>query len=204
MYRNTDFLLKRAKEESQLDQDLVLLTFFSTIIAVFGVKNSSIIVLMGAMLVAPMFDPVISMSVFLFSRNWKKMILAMKSFSFAVLVTIFTSMLFFFLFRTMGREVDLGFLGNPDLLDTIMLALVLGMVGTLLWIWPKTSNTSAGVAVAISLVPPLVASIAGLVYGDKSAFLTFMSVFILNLIGILMGSQFILYLYSRGNKKHEL
>jgi hypothetical protein len=40
------------------------------------------------------------------------------------------------------------------------------LIVVLLWIWPKASDTSAGIAVAISLVPPIAYAMLYLVAKD--------------------------------------
>lgn len=56
-------LKERAIEEIKLDADLILLSTLSGLIAAYGIKIDSIFVLIGAMLVAPFFDPIISVVV---------------------------------------------------------------------------------------------------------------------------------------------
>jgi uncharacterized membrane protein len=78
------------------------------------------------------------------------------------------------------------------------------MVGMLLWIWPKVYNTGAGVAIAISLVPPIAYATMYLIYGLYDLSLNYFLAFLVNLVGTLIGGSVILFFYNRGNYKTRL
>jgi uncharacterized membrane protein len=74
----------------------------------------------------------------------------------------------------------------------------------LLWIWPKSSNTSAGVAVAISLVPPIANTMFSLFWGYTEHAKYNIFIFLINILGIFVGSILILTIYSKGKHKTRL
>jgi uncharacterized membrane protein len=80
----------------------------------------------------------------------------------------------------------------------------LGIVGMLLWIWPRMYNTGAGVVIAISLVPPIAYSTLYLVYGLYDLSINYFLAFGVNLVGILIGGAIVLFFYKRGNYKTRI
>ncbi len=57
-------LTKRANEEIKADEDLIILTVISILIAGFAVYMDSIPLLIGSMLIGPFFDPILSIVVY--------------------------------------------------------------------------------------------------------------------------------------------
>lgn len=84
-----------------------------------------------------------------------------------------------------------------------MIALLMGFIGILLWVFPKGSNASAGLAIAVALVPPLAYSTFFLVNLQLEMFFTYFEVFVIYLVGIMIGS-FMGILVFRKNRKLKL
>lgn len=180
-------LLKRAKIEIKPDEDLILLSIASGILASFGIFLDDSFVLLGAMLVAPFFDPLISFVVFLFFKKWKNLLQAVASFVLITLISLITSILVFTIVQQYQdiRQVSFSLFLQYEY---FFIALVLGVIGTLLWMWPKSSNTSAGLSIAISLIPPLANIGRGIVLFDTKIVTEYSVIFILNTIGIIAGA----------------
>lgn len=201
----TRFLEEKAKQEVKIEQDLILLSIISSLIAVFGVKMNNIYILIGSMLVSPLFDPIISSAVFFVSKNYQSWLKSLKSLIIALAISILTSLIFWFVLKVFNQLGTFNYLlPNITLFDTFGVAVLMGVVGTLLWIWPKTSNTGVGISIAISLVPPLANLTAGLIIGQYSIALEHSLVLVLNLLGILIGSVFTLKIYFQRNHKNKI
>lgn len=198
-------LENKARFEAKFNQELILLTIFASLLAVLGLKMNSPYVLIGAMLVSPIFDPLISAVVFLVSKNKHSLVTATKSLFIAILLSIFTSMVFWFLLNITNQLETFQYLQiSFSLFDILAVSVLMGVVGMLLWIWPKSSNTSAGVAIAISLVPPIANFSAGLVLGDLNNSMNYFIILVLNLLGIFLGALLILVIYSSGRFQNKL
>jgi uncharacterized hydrophobic protein (TIGR00271 family) len=199
------FLEKKAKQKIKLDQDLILLSIISSLIAVFGVKLNNIYILIGSMLISPLFNPVISSAVFLVSKNYKAWLKSLKSLLISLTISILSSLIFWFLLKFSNQLETFDYLlPNITLLDTFGVAVLMGVVGTLLWIWPKIPNTSAGVSISISLVPPIASLAAGLVFNQYDIAIKHSLVLLLNLLGILIGSILTLKFYFQRNHKDKI
>ncbi len=199
------FLEKKAKKEIKLDQDLILLSVISSLIAVFGVKTNSIYVLIGSMLISPLFNPIISSAVFLVSKNYQAWLKSLKSLLISLTISVLSSLTFWFFLKFFNQLQAFNYLlPNLTLFDTFGVAVLMGLVGTLLWVWPKVPNTSAGISIAISLVPPIANLTAGLVLNQYDLATKHSLVLLTNLLGILIGSILTLMLYFQGDRKHRI
>lgn len=188
----------RARNEIKLDQDLILLTIFSTILAVYGIKLNNTPILISSMLVSPLFDPIISSVVFILTQNIKGFFRSIRSLLLIFVISLITSLVLWFILQKFNLLDNFVYeMSVIPICDQIIIALVTGVVGSLLWVWPKTSNTSAGVAIAIALVPPLTNFTRGLLLGNSIDALSHLSLFIVNVVCIYLSAFATLWIYSR-------
>lgn len=180
-------LVKRAKEEIKTDEDLVILTLVASLLACFAVIDDNSFYLLGAMLVYPLFNPVISLVVLLFDKKFKEALNAFMSVIGVVLLSLFISLLFFLAYTGFSGELYKLPVMDYSYFVNVSVAVLLGMVGMLLWLWPKAPGVSSGIAVAISLVPPIASIAAGFALGDLNYLTRSSIVLLINLFGIIFG-----------------
>ena len=194
-------LSKRALDEIKPDEDLIILTIISVLIAGFAIYLNNVPLLIGSMLIGPFFDPILSIVVLGSDKKKEKRILdAVLSLILITVIGLAVGVFQFLFIRfftdfTVLDVIPLGFF------ESFIVALLLGAVGMFLWVWPKSSNTSAGVSIAIFLIPPLVNISIGLVYCDMVTILYYFSMFIINILGIIFGSYIVLQFLVRKNGK---
>ncbi|MEA3357685.1 MAG: DUF389 domain-containing protein [Patescibacteria group bacterium] len=181
-------LTTKAKEEVKVDKDLLILTVVSSLLAGFGILHNNIYIMVGAMIVAPFFDPIISMVVLIYSGKLKETRKSITSLLKILLLSILTSLIFFFISSLLNRSITVFNYYDTIQVDSFIIAALLGFTGMLLWLWPKTSNTSAGIAVAVSLVPPLATISTGFIIQDYQLMLNAFIIVLVNLSGIIVGS----------------
>lgn len=196
-------LEKRALEEIKPDQDLILLSVFSALIASFGVKANNIYLLIGSMLVAPFIDPIVSLVVLARSGNFKKVLRAASSLFLVVGVVFITSLIFWLLNSGGFNSSQVNPPPKPLPIDNFLIALIIGIISALLWVWPKTSDTSAGIAVAISLVPPIAYATFYLVAQDMVNFTGQISNLAINFLGIILGAELVMFFYVKSNHRNR-
>jgi uncharacterized hydrophobic protein (TIGR00271 family) len=198
---NKGTLLNRAREEIRTDSDLIILTIISALLAGFAIYMDNLPLLIGSMLIGPFFDPILSLVVLgLLGRKKARAIHALGTLLFMITIGI-VAVVFQFLIISNVTDFTMLEITNIGHLESFLVALLLGAVGMLLWIWPKASNTSAGVSIAIFLVPPLANVAIGLVYGGILNVLHYASLFILNCLGMVLGGYIILkFLIEKNNK----
>lgn len=204
MSKKLQHLKERALKEVRTDQDLIFLTVLSTLLAAFGVKIGNEYVIIGSMIISPLFDPILSILVPIFAEDGKSFWKSFKSLLIVLVLSFGVGFFFWVLVYLAGQYQLVPSELFTISIDNFFIAIILGIVGMLLWIWPRTYNTGAGVAVAISLVPPIAYSTLYLVYGLYDLSLNYFLAFGVNLIGTLIGGAVVLFFYKRGNYKTKL
>jgi hypothetical protein len=153
------------------------------------------------MLIGPFFDPILSIVVLGADKKKEKKILdAVLSLVLITVIGIAVGVFQFLIIRFFTDFTVLEILPS-GFVESFIVAVLLGGVGMFLWVWPKTSNTSAGVSIAIFLVPPLVNVSIGLVYCDLVTILYYLSMFLINCLGIIVGSFLVLQFLVNSKKK---
>jgi len=204
MAEKLQHLKKKALEEVRTDQDLIFLTILSILIAAFGIKIQNEYVIIGSMIISPLFDPILSILVPIFAEDGKSFLKSFKSLLVVLGISFGVGIAFWAIILLIGNYELVTTEIFTISLDNFFIATLLGVVGMLLWIWPKIYNTGAGVAVAISLVPPIAYSTMYLVYGMYDLSLNYFIAFSVNLLGTLMGGAVVLFFYKRGDYKKRI
>ena len=182
--------LARARSGATPDRDYYLLVAGAVVFALCGIFLDSIPVLIGAMIVAPLAGPILGLSLGLARGEW---MLAARS-----LAMLVASLVIAFIISWIGVSLVgplradptfITFIAHP--LFDILVAFVAGIIAAYGLMRERVGSAMVGVGVAISLMPPLVATAValadGLVPGAEQAFL----IFALNVLGIIAGSALI-------------
>lgn len=184
-----------------------ILVVLSTIIAAYGLVANSTAVVIGAMIVAPLMTPIIGIALSLVSNDselFKHAIMAE-----VVGVACSVALGFFVGKFTYGVELSSEILARTQPLPyDILVAVAAGLAGAYSLVNPRINAALAGVAIAVSLVPPLAASgiCLALEHYDLSlgAFLLFFTNFLaiqLASVFIFIFSGFVDYTHFKQNKK---
>ncbi len=182
--------IAHARSGATPDRDYYLLVAGAVVFALCGIFLDSIPVLIGAMIVAPLAGPILGLSLGLARGEW--MLVARSG---AMLVA---SLLIAFVISSIGvsllgplraDSIYITFVAHPFF--DLLIAFVAGIIAAYGLMRERVGNAMVGVGVAISLMPPLVATAValaeGLLPGAEQAFLIFM----FNVIGIIAGSALI-------------
>jgi uncharacterized hydrophobic protein (TIGR00271 family) len=182
-YRTVDELIKK----SQPSSIYYTLLFLSAFIVTAGILLNNAAIIIGGMLVAPVLTPVLFIALGLNIGELKPIrgavILTLKSVGIVVLSGLVLSLIFG------GPKGDFGF-DNTIATAALyfLVALAAGIAGTFAWARKDIVDIMPGVAIAVSLVPPL--SLVGIGISQLSweiARFNFLVSFF-NLIGIIVGS----------------
>lgn len=126
----------------------------SSAIATFGLLSNSAAVIIGAMIIAPLMNPIISMA---FGSMGNNFILVMRSFLTVVIGSIVIITMAFFVSEIIGWKLagsEMVARMRPSLLD-LGIAVAAGAAAAFAYTRPNVSSSLAGVAIAVALVPPL-------------------------------------------------
>ncbi|MGB5973192.1 MAG: DUF389 domain-containing protein [Nodosilinea sp.] len=184
-------------EESQLNWRYLLLVVGSCIIATLGLLSNSAAVIIGAMLIAPLMQPIRGAAFGILEADRaliRTSIVALAAGSFlaiaiSALLGILTGV------AQLGSEVMAR--TQPTLLD-MGIAVTAGAVAGVAKVEPKLSSTVAGTAIAVALMPPICVVGLWLGRGELTLSRGALLLYITNLFGITLACMvaFVLFGYS--------
>lgn len=195
-------LLENVSQEIELSWQYLVLLIFSTLIAVLGLLIDSAAVVIGAMLISPLFWPILGLTIGIITTKEN---LARRS-TLNLILSVGIVLLIGFLLAEISplsqvtREISSR--TNPTLLD-LFIALAASVVGVLAIYHPRISQSTSGVAISIALLPPLCVSGIGIAFGSLEVFLGSFLLFATNTGAIIFTGAITLYLLKFRPKKAE-
>lgn len=181
-------LFLNLRDSAKTSTAFIILMILSTLLASTGLFLNSASVIIGAMILAPLMSPIISLSMGIVRSDHSLIQTSMKTLLFGLLVALSCAALFALVtpLHTITPEMDSRL--HPSLLD-LMVALLSGVAGAYANAKEEIAKSLAGVAIAVALVPPLAVTGIGIgwmhpemVWGASLLFLT-------NLIGIMLAAS---------------
>ena len=180
-------LFTSLREDARIRSTYLILMVLSTMIAAISLYQSSSAVVIGAMLLAPLMAPLVSLAMGLLRNDStltkSSLITVAVGVAIALVSGGFISLLFPHKPITMEMQARL----NPSLLD-LAVAIVAGMAGAYTKSHKKILQSLAGVAIAVALVPPLVVAGIGLGMKDFAFFGHAFLLFSTNFVGITLAA----------------
>jgi uncharacterized hydrophobic protein (TIGR00271 family) len=176
-----------------LERFFVLL-ILATIIATAGIIGDSTATVIGAMIVAPLMTPIMATAAALIMGNMSRALNRLSLVLLGVLTVIFLSWLFGVLSPSyLSFSANSQILGrvSPRLIDLIA-ALASGAAGAFALSRDDVADSLPGVAIAISLVPPLCVVGLSLSAGEIDAASGAMLLFLTNFLAIILAGGAVL------------
>lgn len=198
--RNNFF--KELIDSSSLRSEFYFLLIVSIFITMAGLLKNSVILIIGGMLVAPLLSPILSISLAIVIRNGRVAWRAIRIFLITTILALFVSTLIGSLFSFKTSEMEMIEKIGVNGFDLFIAALA-GAAASLTWAKKNLSNNLAGVAITVTLLPPLVLAGIGLAALDYYIFIDAFKTYILNVGGIIVGSWtiFIILKFQEARKK---
>ncbi len=142
------------------------------------------------MLVAPLLSPILGLSLALIIMKGNVLVRALKVFLLTTILSLFVSMIFGLIFPFRTNEIDLIRQMSASGFD-LFIAVLAGAAASLTWAKKSLSNSLAGIAITVTLLPPL--AIAGLALAalDYVIFIDALQTYFINVGGIVLGSLII-------------
>lgn len=174
-----------------------ILLFLAGIIATAGVAADSAATVVGAMIVAPLMTPIMGTAFALVVSQPYQLMRSLLAVIGGVLMVIGIAFLFSMLQPEGLLALDNSQIAarvSPRLID-LLAALATGMVGAFALVRSDVSDTLPGVAIAISLVPPLAVVGLTLQHGEFDQALGAFLLFSTNVAAIILVATLVLLLY---------
>ena len=178
-------LFTNLRSEGSVNSVFVTLLILATVIATLGLFINSSSVIIGAMLLAPLMQPIVSLSMGVLRQDDDLFSNGARTVLIGVMITLLTAMLVAYLTPIRELSSEMASRLSPTLLD-MLVAIASGMAAAYVKNDEKISSSLAGVAIAVALVPPLAVSGIGLGWGDWTMFIHALLLFVTNLIGIVL------------------
>lgn len=181
-------LLVTLRNYARIKMNFLVMMLLSSLVASFGLFLNSAAVIIGAMILAPLMGPILSLAMALLRRDSKLLFESLKTIFSGILVAVTTSA-FMALIVPIGRLTsEMAGRIQPSLLD-LGVAIAAGTAGAYANTQENITGSLPGVAIAVALVPPLCVAGIGLGWLNMDIFSGAMLLFLTNLIGIALASS---------------
>ena len=190
-------------EDTVPDRDFYILVAGAALLAVCGIFLDSMPVLIASMIVAPLAPPILALSLGVIAGDGR---LAGRSAG-MLAISIFAAVaLAAGLTKISGHlAVDPVFISfSAHIVLDIVIAVISGALAAYGFMQTKVGGVFMGLGVAVSLMPPLVATGIGLVSQDLIVWPVAALIFGLNIAGILAGSVIIFGMFGFGSEYKSL
>ena len=177
------------------------LLLFATVIATYGVLSGSTATVIGAMIVAPLMGPIMATTAAVVMGSMAR---ALRSIA-LVGAGVATVILFSYILSWVVPDVTISFTSNAEItsrinpgLYALLTALGAGAAGAFITSRAEIADSMGGVAIAISLVPPLCVVGISLQQGRLDAAGGAMLLFLTNFLAILLAGGIVLVAVGLG------
>jgi uncharacterized hydrophobic protein (TIGR00271 family) len=160
----------------------------STLLASTGLFLNSASVIIGAMILAPLMSPIISLSMGIVRSDRSLVQPSLKTLAAGLSMGLVCAAVFALLTPLRILTPEMAGRLHPSLLDLIV-ALLSGVAGAYAHAKEEIARSLAGVAIAVALVPPLAVVGIGVGWMDTATILGASLLLITNLIGIMLASS---------------
>ena len=186
-----------------LAPNFLILLALATAIATFGLLSNSAATIIGAMIIAPLMVPIISLAFSLVILDFRLVSYSLVKLISGIALTVLIAFLATVLigFKVPGSEILAR--TEPTLLD-LGVAISAGVAGAFAKIRRSVSDAIPGVAISVALVPPLCVVGIGLAISDFDFAIGAFILFLTNLVGIIISADIIFLWQSYGSWKKAM
>lgn len=187
-------VIEKRRAECQLTARYLLMVSMSAGIAILGLLLSSPAVVIGAMLLSPLMDPIMGVGFSLAIGDYKWLRQSAKSLAVGVLFAIIFCALVVFMSPLQTVTTEIAARTRPNLFD-LLVAFFSAVAGAYAMIRGR-EGTIVGVAIATALMPPLAVVGFGLATFNWTVFSGALGLFITNLTTIALTATALARLYG--------
>lgn len=160
---------------------------FAIVVASVGLNMNSTAVIIGAMLISPLMGPINGVGYSLATYDFHLFRRSLKNLMYAVVVSLLTSALYFFLSPINEAHSELLARTSPTIYD-VLIALFGGLAGIVAISSKLKGNVIPGVAIATALMPPICTAGYGLATLQFNFFFGALYLFAINTVFIAFAS----------------
>lgn len=182
-------------KESRDGGEYYFLLTIASFIATLGLLINNAFVILGGMLIAPILIPILSTAMGVVTSSRLAIARAIKTTLKSMLLVLVVSIITTYLFGNgeIGREITIRSEANYIF---FLIAFAAGLAIAYSWVKKELSATLPGIAVAESLLPPLAVVGIGIVMSNNEMIAGSLSLFLSNLMGVILSSIVIFALFG--------
>ncbi len=171
-----------------------LLLILSTFIVAVGLIRNNMVLVIGGMMVAPLLSPILSISLAITIFNVKVFVRSILIFIISTLATLLIA-----IFIGLISDFDIANMEMLNLMhyfsiSSLLVPIAAGAAASFTWAKKELNSSLSGVAVTVTLLPPLVGMGLSLAVKQYSTFFDSLNIYLLNVSGIIIGSLIIFLL----------
>lgn len=187
--QESDFkeLFLALKENAKATSTFVLLMVLSTMLATLGLLLNSPAVVIGAMVLAPLMSPIISLSMGLQRSIAELSREALSTLAIGTFIALALSAIMAYIYPIHAVTAEIEGRLHPSVLD-LLVAVLSGVAGAFANSRANIAKSLPGVAIAVALVPPLCVAGIGIGWMNREIFMGAMLLYITNLAGIILAA----------------
>ncbi len=182
-------------EESRANANFYIFLSFSAFISALGLLLDNPIVIVGAMLIAPILFPILSFGMGIVTSSRDAIMRSLKILWRAILVVFGVSFVTAFVVNEREVTEQLLLSSTPNFLF-FLVAFFSGGIASFSWVKQNAPNILPGVAITVSLLPPLSAVGISVSLFSRDLFAGGLLLFVINLLGIVLSSIVIFSLFG--------
>ena len=180
-------LYQLLRDNATTSSAFLTLMALSTLLASVGLFASSAPVIIGAMILAPLMGPIISLSMALARQDPSLLTASATTLGIGILVSLGFSSVASFIIPMEIVTPEIAARLSPSLLD-LGVAVISGVAGAYAHARVDAAKSLAGVAIAVALVPPLAVTGIGIGWLDSHVAWGALLLFLTNLAGIVFAA----------------
>ena len=194
-------LFKKIRQNAKISASYFTLLIISVLMATLGLFQNSAPTIIGAMILAPLMAPLISLSMGVIRFEKLLFVQSFKTLALSVAVALLLSAGMTLLFPYHHLTDQMALRTHPTLLD-LGVAILSGIAAAYGYANSKVGESLAGVAIAVALVPPLCVAGIGLGWGEMAIFWQAFLLFLANIVGIAFAAGVMFYLLGYASRKY--
>ncbi|MDE2037904.1 MAG: DUF389 domain-containing protein [Patescibacteria group bacterium] len=191
---------RKIDENSRFTPGFLALLAGASVVCTLGLLMNSSAVIIGGMIISPIMWPLIKAAFGVSFENLSYIWRAAAILAFSVILAVLASAAITLLSPIHALDAEILARTHPTFLD-IVVALVAGFVAALGMIKPRISENLAGVAIAVSLMPPLCVAGIGIALVNGAVSLAGLYLFLENAVAIIFVATLVFAYYSRVTKR---
>lgn len=180
-------LFQALRENARASESYLTLMVLSTLLATIGLFAGSAPVIIGAMILAPLMQPIIALAMGLLRQDEKLIKDCLYTLAIGVGLSVLCAVLLAMLTPLQTINAEIGARVKPTLLD-LGVAVVSGIAGAYASARTEVARSLAGVAIAVALIPPLAVTGIGIGWWSWQVFSGAALLFLTNLVGIVLAA----------------